>query len=114
MADLVVKKVIKTGLNPNDPVYVACTEGGDAVLNGGFTFLHVVNGHSGAQEVTVNSVAPCSQGFDHDVVVSVPAGEERMIGPFECGRFNDANQKLAITYDSVTALTIAAIEVKPS
>lgn len=113
MADLVVKKVILTGLNPNDPVYVACTGGGDSVLNSGFTCLHVVNGHSGAWVVTVNSIAKCSQGFDHDSIVSVPAGEERMIGPFDRGRFNDANGKLAITYDGVTALTIAAIEVKP-
>lgn len=111
MADLVVKKVVKTGLNPDDPAYVACTEGGDAVLNSGKTFLHVKNGHSGAWVVTVNSVQPCSQGFDHDVAVSVPASEERMIGPFARDRFNDANQKLAITYDGVTALTIAAIEV---
>ena len=111
MADLVVKEVVLTGLNPNDPVYVACTGGGDAVLNSGHTFLHVVNGHSGAWVVTVNSIQACSQGFDHDVEVSVPAGEERMIGPFDRGRFNDANGKLAITYDGVTALTIAAIEV---
>jgi len=111
MADLVVKKVVKTGLNPNDPIYVDCTGGGDAVYNSGRTFLHVVNGHSGAWIVTVNSITPCSQGFDHDVVVSVPAGEERMIGPFERDRFNDASQELAITYDGVTALTIAAIEV---
>lgn len=112
MADLVVKKVVLAGLNPMDPVYVACTVGGDAVLNSGSTFLHVINGHSGAWVVTVNSIAACNQGFDHDAAVSVPAGEERMIGPFDRGRFNDAGGKLAITYDGVTALTIAAIEVK--
>jgi len=108
MADLTVQKVSKAGLTPS---YDSCAETGDAALNGGKTFLHVKNGHSGAWVVTVNSVQACSQGFDHDVVVSVPAGEERMIGPFERGRFNDANQKIAITYDGVTALTIAAIEV---
>jgi hypothetical protein len=113
MADLVKKKVVLTGLNPKDPVYVACAAGGDAVLNSGFTFLHVVNGHSGAWVVTVNSVAACNQGFDHDAIVSVPASEERMIGPFDRGRFNDANGKIQITYDGVTVLTIAAIEVKP-
>lgn len=113
MADLVVKKVVLTGLDPNTPAYVACTAGGDAVLNSGYTFLHVKNAHTSAWVVTVNSIAPCSQGFDHDSVVSVPASAERMIGPFDRGRFNDATGKLAITYDGVTALTIAAVEVKP-
>lgn len=113
MADLVVKKVVLTGLNPNNPAYVACTAGGDAVLNSGYTFLHVVNAHTGAWVVTVDSVAPCSQNYDHDVVVSVPASGERMIGPFPRDRFNDSGGKLTITYNGVTALTIAAIEVKP-
>jgi len=113
MADLVVKKVVLTGLNPDDPAYVACAAGGDACPNSGYTFLHVKNAHTSAWVVTVNSIAKCSQGYDHDAVVSVPASEERMIGPFDRGRFNDANQKLEITYDGVTALTIAAIEVKP-
>jgi len=113
MATLLVKDVIKTGLNPNSPVYVSCAEGGDEAANNDYTFLHVVNGHSGALEVTVNSVKACDQGFDHDVVVSVPAGEERMIGPFDRGRFNDSAGKIQITYDAVTALTIAAIKVSP-
>ena len=113
MADLIVKKVVLTGLNPKDPAYVACTAGGDTVLNSGYTLLHVINGHTGPWVVTINSITPCSQGFDHDAVVSVPASEERMIGLFDRGRFNDAPGKVGITYDGVTALTIAAIEVKP-
>jgi len=113
MADLVVKKVVLTGLDPNDPAYVSCAAGGDAAPNSGYTFLHVKNAHTSAWQVTVNSVAPCNQGYDHDAVVSVPASEERMIGPFDRGRFNDPNGKISITYDGVTALTIAAIEVKP-
>jgi len=111
MAELTVKEVSKTGLNPNDPVYVSCAGGGDEAVNEDYTFLHVVNGHSGAWVVTVNSVKACDQGFDHDVEVSVPASEERMIGPFDRGRFNDSAGKIQITYDGVTALTIAAIKV---
>jgi len=111
MADLVVKKVVLTGLDPNDPVYVACAAGGDAFPNSGNTFIHVKNAHTEAWVVTVDSVKACSQGYDHNSIVSVPAGEERMIGPFPRGRFNDANGKVQITYDGVTALTIAAIEV---
>lgn len=109
MADLDVQKTILTGLTPS---YDACAGGGDAFLNSGKTFIHVKNGHSGAWEVTVDSVKDCSQGFDHNVVVSVPNAEERMIGPFPRSRFNDAEGKAQITYDGVTALTIAVIEVE--
>jgi len=113
MAELTVKKVTLAGLDPNDPPYSSCSEDGDTVINSGYIFLHVKNEHTEDWVVTVNSITPCNQGYDHDAVVSVPAGEERMIGPFERGRFNDASGKLTITYSGVTNLKIAAIEVKP-
>jgi len=110
MALLTVQKVVLGGLNPT---YAACDVGGDEVVNSGFIFLHVKNGHTSSQSVAVDSVAACNQGFDHNVSVDIPNAEERMIGPFPRGRFNDPNAKIQITYPGgVTALTIAAIEVK--
>lgn len=113
MADLVVKKVILTGLDPKDPAYVAATEAGDLFPNSGFTFLHFINGATQETTVIIDSVTPCSQGFDHNVGGAVPVNEERMFGPFDRGRFNDANGKVKVTYTGgVTNLTVAAIEVK--
>ncbi|OGD18839.1 MAG: hypothetical protein A2Y70_00600 [Candidatus Aminicenantes bacterium RBG_13_64_14] len=93
------------------PSYAAATAGGDEFVNSGREFIHVKNGHTSPQTVTVNSQTVCNQGYDHDAPVVIPASEERMIGPFPKGRFDDANGKVQITYSGVTALTIAAVRV---
>jgi hypothetical protein len=108
MANLNVQKIELSGLNPS---YVAAAAGGDEFVNSGRAFIHVKNGGASSIDVTVDSQTPCSQGYDHDAVVAVPASEERMIGPFPKDRFNDASEKVQITYSDVTSVTVAAIEV---
>jgi len=111
-ADLVVKTVVLTGLDPDTPAYVAATEGGDLCPNDGRTFLHFKNGATQETTVTIDSLAACDQGADHNAVVVLPVSEDRMIGPFPRGRFNNAAGKLAITYaGGVVNLTVAAISV---
>ncbi|NVM56425.1 MAG: hypothetical protein HWN66_22195 [Candidatus Helarchaeota archaeon] len=107
MADLTPQVIVLTGLEPS---YQACAAGGDAVVNDGRIFLHFVNGAT-ESEVTVDSVRACDQGVDHNVVVTVPASEDKMIGPFNKDRFNDANGKIQITYTNVTTITVAAIRL---
>lgn len=114
MADLVVKVVDLDGLDPTTPAYVAVTEGGDLFANDGFTFLHFVNGVTQETTIIIDSVGQCSQGFDHNAGGACPVSKERMFGPFDRGRFNNAAGKVAITYTGgVTNLTVAAIRVKP-
>ena len=109
MATLTKQVVALAGIGPT---YEAASAGGDEVLNSGKLFLHVKNANgSTARTVTVDSQQACSQGYDHDAAVSVPASSERMIGPFPKDRFNDSGGKIQISYDSEADLTIAAIEV---
>ncbi len=84
MAALVVASITLAGVAP---ALVAAAAGGDTFANDGDTYLHVKNAGAGACNVTVDSVALCSQGFDHNVAVNVPAGAERIIGPFAPARF---------------------------
>jgi hypothetical protein len=106
MANIAPQAVSKAGLNAS---YTACAGGGDTITdNDGRVFLHVKNGHTSPQSVTIDSPEQCSHGGTHDVQVSVPNAEERMIGPFDPKRFGAS---LALTYSGVTALTIAAIKV---
>lgn len=107
MAQLAVQDVTRTGLSP---AYAAASAGGDTVIPGQDTFIHVKNGGAGATNVTVNSRQLCNQGFDHDLVVAVPAGGERMIGPIT-DRFKDTDGLADITYDVVTTVTIAALKI---
>ena len=93
------------------PSYAACAAGGDEFVNSGRDFIHIKNGHTSPQTVTVNSQTVCDQGVDHDVPVVVTNAQERMIGPFPKGRFDDTGGKVQLTYSGVVALTIAIVRV---
>ena len=45
-----------------------------------------------------------------DRTVSIPAGEERMVGPFQAATYNDSGGLVQLTYDGVTSVTIAIIK----
>lgn len=108
MSTLSVQKIALTGLAPS---YDAAAAGGDEFVNSGRVFIHVKNGGGSSVDVTVDSQTPCSQGYDHDAVVAVGAGAEKMIGPFPKDRFNDTSGKVQVTYSGVSSVTIAAIEL---
>lgn len=105
MAVLNVQEMSPSGL---DPSFAAAEAGGDTFANDGRTYLHVKNGSAGSLTVTVNAVKSCNFGFDHDAAVSVPAGGERRIGPFQVGRFGSTCE---VSYSGVTSLTVAAVKV---
>lgn len=86
---------------------------GDSFLNvNEKTFIIVKNTNIAVRNVTINAIGKCDFGFDHDVVVVIPAATgEVKIGPFMQRRFNDGTQKVNITYDAVTDLTIAAVSM---
>jgi hypothetical protein len=108
MATLSVQVAVLAGIKPT---YASCAGGGDEFVNSGREFIHIKNGHTSPQTVTVNSQTVCSQGFDHDAAVAVTNAEDRIIGPFPKSRFDDANGKVQLTYSGVTALTIAIVQV---
>lgn len=109
MAELTVQSITDSGLNPS---YAAADAAGDSFeSNGTSTFFHVKNGDASAHTVTVASQVtdpPAGTAAD-DLAVSVPAGEERMIGPFPRSAYHDANGLVQATYDAVTGMTVAAI-----
>lgn len=93
------------------PTLVAAAAGGDEFVNSGRDFIHIKNGGSEIT-VTINSQAPCSQGSDHDVTVTVPATTgEKFIGPFPKDRFNDTAGKVQITYSGATSVTIGIVRL---
>ena len=105
MAALTIQTSSLTGLNPS---YVAAAGGGDTFVNDGATVLHVKNGGGSSINVTADQTVACNYGFDHDNVVSVPNGGERIIGPFSPNRFGAT---VSISYSGVTTVTVAAIKV---
>ncbi|MGV8164646.1 MAG: hypothetical protein ACLKAK_07300 [Alkaliphilus sp.] len=108
MALLSVQEIVRSGIAPT---YVAAAVGGNQFVNNGRVFAHVKNGGTGAITVTINSIRPCNQGFDHDETVSVSAAGEKMVGPFELGRFNNPEQLTSLTYSGVTTVTIGVFSL---
>lgn len=109
MAQLASQAVTRGGLSPS---YANAAAGGDTFTPTRDTVLHAKNG-SGAS-ITVTVATPGTEiGLPiADVAVAVPAGEERLIGPFPHEHFADPADGLAhITYSDVTSLTVAALEI---
>lgn len=107
MAELAIQEVDHTGLEP-DAGLTGAAAGGDTWQNTGQEMLRVVNGSGAPITVTVDSVQACDQGFDHDVQVAVPAGEERWLGPFETARFG---RQPSLSYSAVTSLQVGVYQV---
>ncbi|MHB0934898.1 MAG: hypothetical protein ACYC6A_00785 [Armatimonadota bacterium] len=106
MAVLTVQTINTTGVAPTNN---AAAGGGDSFVNDGKTFIHVTNGSAGSLNVIITAQNACSQGVLHTLTVAVPAGESRMIGPFNRNIYNDAAGKVQLTYSGVTSLTIAVL-----
>lgn len=89
--------------------YSGADAAGDTVAPSDRTYLHVKNGSAASVNVTVDSRRPCDQGVDHDLVVAVPAGGDRMIGPVSPGRFAGTSGLASVTYSAAASVTVAVI-----
>ena len=103
MADLAVQSISRAGY---EPTYAAADVAGDAFPNSGKEFIHVLNGDVSSHTVTVAIVRQIDGLSPTARVVTVPASEDRMIGPFPTGDYNDGDGKVNWTYDAVTSVTV--------
>lgn len=108
MATLAVQNVTRDGL---EVTYAAAASGGDEFVNTGHEFLHVKNGDVAAKVVTLVTQATVDGQAVADRDVVVANGTEALIGPFPVGTYNDADNKVQLTYDAVTSLTVAVLKV---
>lgn len=107
MATLAAQTVVRAGLAPS---YSSCAAGGDEFVNTGKEFIHLKNGHTSAQTVTIETTKTIDGLAVADRDVEVPASGERMIGPFPTATYNDGENKAQLTYDGVVSLTIAVFD----
>jgi hypothetical protein len=90
--------------------YTAASAGGDAVVAPEGSYLHIKNDSGASITATVNSISACNQGFDHNLVITVPAGANRVLGPLT-KRFINGAGKVEVTYSAVTSVTVAALRL---
>lgn len=108
MGVLNVQSITQAGVSPT---FSAAGAAGDSFANTEKTYFHVKNGGGSSITVTVDSVAKCNHGFDHDLAITVPPSGEKIIGPFPAARFNDDTSKVNVTYSAVTSVTVAAFRL---
>lgn len=93
-----------------DVAFTAASAGGDTLQPGDNTFLHVKTGATGPTTVTIDSVAVCNMGVDHNLVVVVAANDDVQIGPLPAQRFAQPTTGLVnVTYSQVATVTVAAV-----
>lgn len=89
--------------------YTAAAGGGDTVKPSRLGCLHVRNG--GGSSINVTVVVPGNTRWgqpEPDVVVAVPAGAEKVIGPLP-DDLADTDGLIDITYSGVTSVTVAMV-----
>ena len=90
----------------------AAAAGGDTFGPDPRTFLDITNAGGSAITVTITAYGSGPGGNPvANRVISVPAGEERMIGPFDPAGFADASGNAAIAYSAVASVTVAALRL---
>lgn len=105
-SEIAVQSVTFAGATPT---FSSANVDGNFFTNDGFTVLYIKNDGGGELNVTIDSQTLCNQGFDHDEVITIGAGAEGVIGIFGKKRWNDINQFIQITYDTVTSVTVAVL-----
>lgn len=112
---LTAELVVSAGLNAT---YTAATADGEAFDNASEdVIIHIVNGGGGACVLTVQT--PMQQdGLDvAERTVSVPAGEDRFVGPFQRSIYGKLDSTLGIPHavwidtDVQTSVTLAVMKV---
>lgn len=109
MATYTVQTVTRSGITPTKNAVASS----DNFVNDGRTVLHVTNGSGGSLTVTI--VTPnTSDGLAvADRTVTIPNGEERVIGPFPRTVYNDGDGKVTVQFSATTSVTCQVLSVTP-
>lgn len=76
----------------------------DQFVNDGRVMLVITNGDSGSQSCTLddpNTPIPPGSTANYDALLTVPAGQTKVFGPFPRSRFNDGDQLVTMTWSAI-------------
>ena len=112
MAILTAQQIRQAGLKPTT---VTPATGGDTLANPAIQFFHVANG--GGVAITATVVPVVTTVVDpllgtlkkENAVLSLAAGEEGFLGPFEVDAFNDVNGNITITCSATASIKLSAL-----
>jgi hypothetical protein len=112
MAILTAQQITQAGVKPTT---VTPAVGGDKLANTAIQFFHVAN--DGAVAITATIVPVVTTVVDpllgtltkENAVLSLAAGEEGFLGPFEVDAFNDTDGNITITCSAQTSVKLSAL-----
>jgi len=108
MATLTVQEISRSAITPS---YGAAAGGGDQFPNDGRTYLHIKNGGGSSITLTVATQMTVDGKAVADDAITVTNAQERIVGPFPPGIYNDANGMVQLTYSGVTSVTVGAFRL---
>ena len=111
MATITAAKIVEEGITGS---LATCTPAGDEFLNSGIEFIRVSNGHASAT-YTVTITAQTTSYINplygkltkSDTTKAISAGASAYFGPFKQKPWNDADNKVQLTYILGTSGTTA-------
>ena len=112
MAVLTAQQITQAGI---EPTTVTPAAGGDTLKNTAIQFFHVQNASSATITATVvpvvTTVVDPLLGTlkKENAVLSLAAGKEGFLGPFEVDAFNDVNGNITITCSAQTSVKLSAL-----
>jgi hypothetical protein len=102
------QQIVRTGL---EAVYTAAVADGAKFANDGRMFVDVLNEDASPINVTVQTPVIVDGLAVADLVVAVPAGESRKIGPFPPNIYNQSDGMVYVDYSAVTDVTVALLRL---
>ena len=108
MATLTVQEITRSAITP---IYGAAAGGGDQFANDGRTYIHIKNGGASPITLTIATQMTVDGKAVADDAITVTNGQERIVGPFPPGIYNDANNMVQLTYSGVTSVTVGAFRL---
>jgi hypothetical protein len=108
MATVTVQTMTRAGIAPT---YNAASGGGDKFAPGRDTYVHIKNGGGGSITATFAVDLDVEDLAVADATVTVPAGAERIAGPFSAHLFEDSADGLVhVAWSGTTSVTFAVVK----
>ena len=102
------QQIVRTGLK--ETLEAANTDG-NKFANDGMMFVHVKNGAGAPINVTIQTPGTVDGLAIAEQVVAVTNAEERLIGPFPPGIYNQSDGYVYVDYSAVTTITVSVLRL---